>query len=188
MTHLAAGTVLSEKQSGMWTFIMAECLIFSAYFIIYMLYRGHDPDTFRSAQAHLSPAFGFANTVVLVTSSWQAALGLHDARSANYAAASRRVAITVGLGAVFVASKLTEWGFELRNGNTFGSNDFFSFYFFLTGIHLVHVFIGFVFMGAAIYDLRSARPSHESVETASIYWHMVDFLWVVIFALLYVVG
>ena len=55
------------------------------------------------------------------------------------------------------------------------------------GIHVVHVLVGFGFLGAVIHQLRRpAPPSMEVVETGGIYWHMVDFLWVIIFALLYV--
>jgi nitric oxide reductase NorE protein len=71
------------------------------------------------------------------------------------------------------------------------SNDFFMYYFFLTGIHFVHLLIGFVVLGVIVYQLRSpARPERklqENIETCATYWHTVDFLWVLIFALLYVV-
>ncbi|MGN6335274.1 cytochrome c oxidase subunit 3, partial [Mycobacterium sp.] len=68
------------------------------------------------------------------------------------------------------------------------SNDFFMYYFFLTGIHFVHLLIGFVVLGIIVYQLWSpARRSQELVETCATYWHTVDFLWVLIFALLYVV-
>lgn len=188
---------LSENLAGVWTFILIECGIFSAYFIIYMLYRMHDPETFGSAQTHLSPTFGLVNTLLLLTSSWQVARSLHSARAGRYAAAVRQALLTVALGVAFVASKLSEWSLEISRGYTFGTNDFFAFYFFLTGIHIVHVLVGFAFMLAAIRRLRSTEPSHhhnarrgasvEQLEAASVYWHMVDLLWVVIFALLYVV-
>jgi nitric oxide reductase NorE protein len=62
------------------------------------------------------------------------------------------------------------------------------YYFFLTGIHFVHLLIGFVVLGFVVYQLRSpARRSQQLVETCATYWHTVDFLWVLIFALLYVV-
>jgi nitric oxide reductase NorE protein len=48
--------------------------------------------------------------------------------------------------------------------------------------------IGFVVLGVVVYQLWSpARRSQELVETGATYWHTVDFLWVLIFALLYVV-
>jgi len=93
--------------------------------------------------------------------------------------------LTAAMGAAFLASKLTEWFLLVHSGHTFASNQFFMYYFFLTGIHLL---IGFVTIGVIIYQLRSPRRrSQELVETCATYWHTVDLLWVLIFSLLYVV-
>jgi nitric oxide reductase NorE protein len=47
--------------------------------------------------------------------------------------------------------------------------------------------IGFVALAIAVREIRSpARRSQEMVETCATYWHTIDFLWVMIFALLYV--
>ena len=57
----------------------------------------------------------------------------------------------------------------------------------LTAIHFLHLLIGFVVLGVAVHQIRSpARRSQELVETCATYWHTVDLLWVLIFALLYV--
>ena len=62
------------------------------------------------------------------------------------------------------------------------------YYFFLTGIHFLHLLIGFVTLGVIVHQLRSPRRrSQEIVETCATYWHTVDLLWVLIFSLLYVV-
>ena len=47
--------------------------------------------------------------------------------------------------------------------------------------------IGFIVLTVAVYELWSpARRSQEVIETCATYWHTIDFLWVLIFALLYV--
>lgn len=193
MTQLAAfeapeqdAPVWTEKLSGAWVFIFIECITFSAYFIVYMLYRMHDPATFQASQLHLNPSYGVINTLILLASSWQVARSVHSARAQQLDAAWRQALLTVALGAAFVVSKLSEWHSEISHGYTFETNDFFAFYFFLTGIHVVHVLIGFVFISVGMYKLRDDDRSAHALEIASIYWHMVDFLWVVIFALLYV--
>jgi nitric oxide reductase NorE protein len=185
MPRVASAT-LSDKVSGAWAFILIECATFSAYFIVYMLYRMHDPGTFADSQVQLSPTYGLVNTLILLASSWQVARSVHSARAQQYESAWRQAVLTVALGVAFVVSKLSEWRFELKSGHNFETNDFFAFYFFLTGIHVVHVLVGFVFMGVALYKLRERDVASEALEIAAIYWHMVDFLWVVIFALLYV--
>jgi nitric oxide reductase NorE protein len=184
--HVSPPGELSDKVSGAWAFILIECATFSAYFIVYMLYRMHDPATFAQSQLELSSTYGLVNTLILLASSWQVARSVHSARARQYDAAWRQAALTVALGVAFIGSKLSEWSSEIRAGHTFESNDFFAFYFFLTGIHVVHVLVGFVFMGVALYKLRERDVASEALEIAAIYWHMVDFLWVVIFALLYV--
>ena len=80
-----------------------------------------------------------------------------------------------------------EWSMKIGDGYTLTTNGFFTFYYFLTGIHVVHMLIGFGFLGVVLYQLRSpSRRSLPVVEAGGVYWHMVDFLWVIIFALLYV--
>jgi nitric oxide reductase NorE protein len=90
-------------------------------------------------------------------------------------------------GGVFLVSKVLEWATEIERGFSFTTDEFFSFYYFLTGIHFLHLLIGFAFLGVAVHQITSpARRSQELVETCATYWHTIDFLWVLIFALLYV--
>jgi nitric oxide reductase NorE protein len=52
---------------------------------------------------------------------------------------------------------------------------------------VLHVLIGFIFLGVVMYQLSGAeRRSQTLIETGAIYWHMVDLLWVMIFAIIYV--
>jgi nitric oxide reductase NorE protein len=109
------------------------------------------------------------------------------AREGSYRAATTNAFLTMLFGFVFLVSKLREWVVEIEQGFTFTADEFSSFYYFLTGIHFLHLLIGFVALAVAVYQLRSpARRSQEIVETCATYWHTIDFLWVLIFALLYV--
>ena len=175
-------------QPDMWAFVLFETLVFTAYFGFYLFYRARNPELFLHSQAQLELRIGVLNTLVLLLSSWSVARCVQSARAGAYRAALRDVYITVAFAAVFLFFKVFEWARLVRMGNGFDSNDFFTYYFFLTGIHFVHLLIGFVVLGVVVYQLRSpARRSQELVETCATYWHTVDFLWVLIFALLYVV-
>lgn len=174
-------------QPDMWAFVLFESLVFSSYFVVYMLHRVRNAQLFLESQARLSQGFGAANTLVLLLSSWFMARCVQSARERQYDAAQRQVLAAGACGALFVGLKLYEWSLELTQGYGFSSNEFFSFYYFLTAIHVLHVLIGFVVLGVAVYQLRGAQlRSQEVIETCATYWHMVDFLWVIIFALLYV--
>lgn len=175
-------------QPDMWAFVLFETLVFTGYFGFYLFYRARSPELFLHAQAHLDLRVGVFNTLVLLLSSWSVARCVQSARAGAYRAALRDVLITAAFAGLFLFFKVLEWARLVRMGNGLDSNDFFTYYFFLTGIHFVHLLIGFVALGVVVYQLRSQeRRSQELVETCATYWHTVDFLWVLIFALLYVV-
>lgn len=175
-------------QPDMWAFVLFETLVFTGYFGFYLFSRGRNPELFLHAQAQLDLRIGVFNTLILLLSSWSVARCVQSARAGAYRVALRDVFITAGFAAVFLFLKVFEWVRLIHAGNGVDSNDFFMYYFFLTGIHFVHLLIGFVVLGVIVYQLRGpARRSQEIVETGATYWHTVDFLWVLIFALLYVV-
>jgi len=175
-------------QPDMWAFVLFETLVFTAYFGFYLFYRARSPELFLHAQAQLDLRIGVFNTLVLLLSSWSVARCVQSARAGAYRPALKDCFLTASFGLVFMVSKVLEWSRQIHLGNGFSTNEFFTYYFFLTGIHFVHLLIGFVVLGVVVYQLRSpARRSQELVETCATYWHTVDFLWVLIFALLYVV-
>ena len=185
-TRRAAGRV--PGQPDMWVFVFFESLIFTAYFCVYLYARTRHEQPFLAAQAHLSLGLGVLGTVALLASSWAVASGVQRARAGDYPRALRDAYLTAGLGVAFVVVKIVEWTRLIRHGHTLTSGDFFQYYFFLTAIHLVHVLIGFVVIGVLVHQLRGEdRRSQQTVETCATYWHTVDFYWVLIFALLYVV-
>ena len=174
-------------QPDMWAFVLFEALVFTAYFTVYVVSRARSPDLFLESQAHLDLRVGAFNTLVLLASSWSVARCVQAAREGSFRAALTNAFGTMLFGFVFLVSKVLEWAAEIGQGFTFTSDEFSSFYYFLTGIHFLHLLIGFVVLAVAVHQLRSpARRSQEIVETCATYWHTVDFLWVLIFALLYV--
>jgi nitric oxide reductase NorE protein len=174
-------------QPDMWAFVLFEAFLFTAYFTVYVICRTRSVDLFLQSQAHLDLRVGGFNTLVLLASSWSVARCAQAARERSFRAALTNAFLTMLFGVVFLVSKVLEWAREIAKGFTFTTNEFFSFYYFLTGLHFLHLLIGFVFLGIVVYQLWSpARRSQELVETGATYWHTIDFLWVGIFALLYV--
>ena len=172
----------------MWVFVVVESLVFTSYFCIYLYSRTQHERAFLDAQSALTMWLGVLNTVVLLTSSWSIALCVRHTKAARYQTARRFALTTVGLGALFFALKIGEWVHLIRDGHNFTSSDFMQHYFFLTGIHAIHLIIGFVVLGVLIHQLSVPhRRSHRTIETCSTYWHTVDLFWVVIFAMLYIV-
>jgi nitric oxide reductase NorE protein len=171
----------------MWAFVIFEAFLFTSYFVVYMVCRIGNPELYLQSQAHLDLRIGTFNTLVLLTSSWSVARCVQAAREGAFRSALTNAFLTLFLGFVFLVSKVFEWALEIEKGFGFSSNEFFSFYYFLTAIHLLHLLIGFIVLGVVVHQLwNPARRSQELVETGATYWHTIDFLWVIIFALLYV--
>jgi heme/copper-type cytochrome/quinol oxidase subunit 3 len=69
-------------------------------------------------------------------------------------------------------------------------NNYYAIYFALTGLHGLHVLAGAIvltymlFFGSRIYK---ENPEHQAnrVETAGLFWHFVDLVWIFLFPLLY---
>ncbi len=174
-------------QPDMWAFVLFEAFVFTAYFTVYVFSRARSPGLFLESQAHLDLRVGVFNTLVLLTSSLFVARCVQAAREGSYRAATTNAFLTMLFGFVFLVSKVREWTVEIGQGLSFTSDEFFSFYYFLTAIHFIHLLIGFIVLAIAVRQLRSpARRSQVVVETCATYWHTIDFLWVLIFALLYV--
>ena len=173
-------------QGAMWVYIVGDLFIFGGWFVFYLVYRSLDPATFFTSQAQLNQTMGMINTLILLISSWQIALCVNAAREGRFEAATRNAWWTIALGTVFAASKLFEWSHGMAAGHTFTTNHFFMFYYFLTAIHLFHVICGFIVLGVLVRNLGTPELRSQVVtENCAAYWHMIDLLWVVIFALLY---
>ncbi|BBY82696.1 cytochrome c oxidase subunit 3 [Mycolicibacterium pulveris] len=197
MTNLAGTTTRNTAertvksvpgQPDMWFFVLFEMALFTAYFSVYLVQRALNPELYLQSQANLDLRTGVLNTVALLLSSLTLARCVQASRAGANRPALTNAYLTIFFGLVFLVSKVIEWIREIRMGNTFTSDEFFQHYYFLTSIHCIHVLIGFVVLGVVVYQLWSpARRSQQIVETGATFWHNVDLLWIVIFALLYVV-
>ena len=171
-----------------WIFVLGDLAFFGAYFVIFMVYRHQETTIFLASQRHLSLIAGVLNTAVLLTSSRFVALAVQATRRGEYERSRQLISYGGLFGVIFVAIKVFEWAHEISQGFTLVHNDFFMFYFMLTGVHLFHVVLGLVVLVIVHRELRAAEHSRSwIVESGAVYWHMVDLLWIIIFALLYLV-
>lgn len=176
-------------EAGIWVLIGGELAAFSAFFLVFAYYRGLAPDDFQRGHLQLDHGIGLANTLILLTSSLFVALGAIRVRSGREGAAFwLRLALLCG--GLFAALKVFEYGQKIAAGITPLTNDFFMYYFAFTGVHLLHVAIG---SGALIFAIGISKRGPSAtrtmiVECAAIFWHLVDLLWIILFALFYLAG
>jgi nitric oxide reductase NorE protein len=176
-------------EEGIWLFIIGDLVMFTALFAIFLYYRTADLQAFRESHRLLNQDLGLANTALMLTSSWCVASAVRAAKLGRVQWVSRLLFGGIVCGIGFGIIKYFEWSAKISAGFSPQSNDFFMFYFTLTGIHLVHVIIGtLVLIFFARFDWSLAAPGGTALrdlESGASFWHLVDLLWVVLFALVY---
>ncbi|MFL6062856.1 MAG: cytochrome c oxidase subunit 3 [Marmoricola sp.] len=184
-----AGTRRVPGIEGVWVLIAGDMVIFALLFGSFMSARREHTALFEASRHALDLHRGGLNTLLLLTSSWCVVLALRAIRGDRRDAALRWLGFGILGGLGFAVSKVLEYVAEVGAGHTAGSGDFFMYYFMLTGIHLVHVLVGTLVLTIFWFRWRSpAKPdSITGFESAAVFWHMVDLLWIVLFPLLYLV-
>lgn len=191
-----SGSVVEQKRprlpglEGVWVFVTADMTVFGLLFALFMVGRDQNPEIFEASRQSLNPDFGGINTLILLTSSWFVVLAVDAVKRRGGDGAQHYLAGAFACGVAFMVSKAIEYTQKLNENITVLTNDFYMYYFTLTGIHLVHVVAGNVVL-AVLWFMARARtidPERPTVlESGATYWHMVDLLWVMLFPLLYLV-
>lgn len=135
--------------------------------------------------AHL-PRILWINTVVLLTSSVTLELARRSLASVDLRRFQVLWRITTGLGVLFLGGQVIAW-WELVHSGVFISTQASSFFYIFTGAHGVHLSGGIAaLLYVSLRKFERARISRAAAsQVASYYWHFMDGLWVVLFALLY---
>jgi nitric oxide reductase NorE protein len=171
--------------------ILGDMTIFVLFFSAFLQARGVEPDIFRASQAQLTPGIAFLNTIILLTSSWAVVMALQAVRRSQLRDAQRLLILALICGAGFIGLKGLEYAEKIAHGIGPTTNNFFMYYFVVTGLHLGHVVVGMTVLSFALR--RAGRgvvytPGNvRAFESGAAYWHMVDLLWVVIVPLFYLV-
>lgn len=173
---------------GLWVFVGMDMMFFFILFMLFMTGRGKAPELYEAGRLTLDPNFGGINTLILLTSSWFVALAVQSARAGRQAELVRWLALGLACGGAFGVLKIFEYAQKLIGDWSLLANDFFMFYFALTGIHLMHVVGGSVVLTVLLLRARAGAYTNGNcigLESGATYWHMVDLLWIILFPLLY---
>ncbi|MUL65935.1 cytochrome C oxidase subunit III [Mycobacterium sp. CBMA 234] len=177
-------------EAGVWIFILGDMSIFSAFFVTYLVYRSRDAALFNASAEHLKQVFGVINTLLLLCSSLLVVVGIRAIRRMSTTIAPWCFVGAMVCGAGFATMKFLEYGDKVHHHITPNTNEFWMYFYILTGLHFFHLLMG---MGVLIYLTVKSRQSvltvkeFAFVEGGACFWHMVDVLWIVLFPLLYFV-
>ncbi len=185
-----AGERRLPGEEGVWVFIFGDMTVFALLFAVYLYYRGEQPALFDESQLQLNQTFGVVNTLILLTSSLLVVTAVRAVRRDAYVLARRLTYGALVCGALFVANKAIEYGQKISRDLVPATNEFFMYFYVMTGLHLFHVVIGMALLAYVVKLTRRPKLAPRElgyIEGSACFWHMVDLLWIVIFPLLYLV-
>ena len=185
---------------GMWLFLFTELILFGGMFILYSVYRYNYPDAFHLAAKELNTIVGTFNTAILLTSSLTMALSITAIQRKQKALSVFFQFLTIVLALGFMVNKYFEWSAKFHHGIYPGSETllskpageiiFFGLYYVMTGLHGLHVIIGVVLIAVMMRFTSNGvitSDSYVKLESAGLYWHLVDIIWIFLFPLFYLI-
>jgi cytochrome c oxidase subunit 3 len=186
---------------GMWIFLGTEVLLFGGLFVGYALYRTLYSPAFAACSHHLDRRLGTVDTLILLTSSFTMAMALHLARAGRTRSAAAALVATMALGLAFLGVHGHEYLTDIAHGalpgrlyhagiTLPGAGLFYTLYYFMTGLHSLHVVIGLGILGWL--TRRTLRGDFSSgwdtpLELGGLYWHLIDLVWIFLYPLLYLI-
>jgi cytochrome c oxidase subunit 3 len=185
---------------GMWLFLFTELILFGGMFILYSVYRYKYPEAFHIAAKDLNTIVGTFNTAILLTSSLTMALSITAIERGQKSLSIFFQFMTIVLASGFMINKYFEWSIKIHHGIFPGSETllakpsgeilFFGLYYVMTGLHGLHVIIGMIVIAFMMRFTSKGIITSESfvkLESAGLYWHLVDIIWIFLFPLFYLI-
>ena len=174
-----------------WLGIASSVMLFTVMLVIYIIRRSASDWT----DVKLPNVF-LLSTIAVVLSS----LTLHNAnlafRHERFDSYRSNMGTTLVLGTLFILLQGWGWWQMIRSGIGLTGNPSGSFVYIISGIHLLHILIGLIFIVIALAEALRRRPYIDSfvysvnppnqlkIRLITLYWHFVDVLWIVLFIFL----
>ncbi|MGZ3822690.1 MAG: cytochrome c oxidase subunit 3 [Mucilaginibacter sp.] len=176
---------LAPKKFVMWLFVFASFMVFAALtsgFIVYAGGKGH-------ALNVILPKVFLYNTIVITMSSVTMFLASSSAKKLEFDKQRLYLWFTMALGITFFIVQVYGWYIlTAKMGIYFvDPNASRSFVYVLTGVHLLHIFAGLMFLVNALIGSYRNKPQAinlYNMELSSIFWHFVDIMWIYLYVFL----
>ncbi len=183
-------TGLDSRKVAMWAFLASDCMFFGALITTYLV--SHN----RSAvppypQGFFDIPFTSVSAFVLLMSSVAMVMALSGIQKGDLRRFRIWIVSTGLLGLIFLGGQIYEFTEFHHEGLELSTNLFGSSFYTLTGFHGAHVTVGVIWLFSLfLASFRQPLVTKEkslNVEIAGLYWHFVDIVWIIIFAVVYLI-
>ncbi|WP_334144129.1 cytochrome c oxidase subunit 3 [Rhabdothermincola sp.] len=172
---------------GVVIWLASEVMFFAGLFAAYFALLAHNAPDWPPADVHLDLLRAAVFTSVLVASSFTIHAAVVASERGQRQAALWYLVATIVLGGLFLTNQVLEYrvlGFGID------SHAYGTIFYLLTGFHGLHVLgglVALVLVGWVVFSRYSRVPSTQTLRVTSYYWHFVDVVWVVLFAVVFVI-
>lgn len=182
--HYGAAT---PGKIGMWIFLVSDAFSFGGLLIAQGILRAGRTEWVQEGEPPLAIPFTAALTFLLISTSFTNVMAWAAAAEGRRRAAATLLALTALGGMLFLAGQYYEWTSLIHEGLVLGRSARASTFFVITGFHGLHVLFGVFYILAVLTQYLRGRATAHHVELLGLYWCFVDFVWIFVFSLVYLV-
>ncbi len=173
-------------QFGVVVFLASDVMLFAPFFAAYFLLRATNTP-WPPEGVEIDVPRALAATVALVASSFTLVASDRAYERRDVESMRRWLMVTIVLGSAFLVNQFAEY-LTL----SFGADDhpYGSIYWGLTGLHTAHVLGGVTALALLFVRAARSRSLDEIGPWAngiSLFWHLVDVIWVGVFVTIWVI-
>ncbi|MFZ0200184.1 MAG: cytochrome c oxidase subunit 3 [Candidatus Sulfotelmatobacter sp.] len=184
---------IDKKKLGIWVFIVSDALTFATFLFGYG-YMRVGSQNWGTPFKFSTILNGIVMTFILLSSSLTMLAAVRATQTGQKGSARKWLGLTMLLGTVFATLHLREWfkmfgeGWGLFSNPAGGAAQFGATFFSVTGLHLAHVVSGVIALLIITRGYNRGRYDSSHVETAGLYWHFVDLVWMFVFPMMYLMN
>ncbi|MFI5070895.1 MAG: cytochrome c oxidase subunit 3 [Terriglobales bacterium] len=183
----------NTKKLGMWLFLLSDSLTFSTAILAYAYVRLSSANWPRPFEIYPAIANATFLTFILLSSSLTMVMAVAAAHRNEIKKAVIYILLTAVGGIAFVGLHMMEWFRLFDEGvtpwsNKWGDPLFGGTFFGLTGLHMLHVSIGVIYLCIIAIGFGRRKFNSDHVEVSGLYWHFVDLVWMFIFPMVYLMS
>ncbi|MAD19877.1 MAG: hypothetical protein CMJ52_06605 [Planctomycetaceae bacterium] len=175
---------LAAGRFGMLIFIASLAMIFAGAILGVLVVRLEDEGTWPPPGMPQLPWSLLASTVILVASSATFLRSTRALRREDRPVFVRWLTVTLVLALVFLVVQAYAWWDLLGRGMDFSRHLYAWTFYFLTGLHAVHVLGGVIplwIVTRRVLRGDLSAPVRRGVAYTAMYWHFLDAAWVVLY-------
>ena len=173
---------------GAWMAVGSILMLFTALTSAYIVRSASGTDW----RPITMPKVLWLSTLLIVISSVTMEISRRSLKQQRDRSYGRWLVFTAVLGLGFLGSQVIAWRQLARQGVYLASNPYNSFFYLFTAAHGLHLLGGILALTYLLVRTRKKRGTIEgelrrvgAADAASIYWHFMDVLWVMLFFLLF---